>query len=654
MIATSPRGALDQWYRLDDDEAAAKALIDTCERAVQCNASRRTEALCFASLFEGVSLTSFDDRGYDLSNSKIWRDLQGEPIVRNTCRSKVLTNLSKLTALDSPMPQFMSNGGDWETRCKAVRLDRLVSAEYSQPQGPFSNLHELFRHGALLAMAATGSFGVFFLAGPESVIAELDDTMTIGLETSGRHGRIISLVRTPWYNTEELIARFPDFEDEIVENEEICPTLPDGTAVTIDGQADLQPERGVRVFQGWRVQLGKKSFGREMFVLKDGTILHDDQEYARDRPPVAFWHYERSLYGQWGVPLTRTIYAECQRVNEILADVDHAEKNSPQGMVLYKKGATKAGDLDKVRGWQMVELTGSGNLGEGIQIIEPPKFNSQSIDLLLIHEQGIADISGISNQHSAATRSVGTTSGKHENMVAALFTERFADNEQRLIDMRTTACARLIVWALQDMLEAVPDYKRIYAKGDYVEEVKLADLDLDLERYTITIAPVSGDKLSPRARMEKMDKLFEAGAITADQLLAFQQDFDDKAKSQLALAQENWLERQIDQWLHADKVDYQGPLRGMQLPEAIQTATQALLIARTKKAPADRLQWFTRFLDEAQAFVDQEAMQEQTSLSAEVDPGMAFPGAGASAPTAGAAPVASGGGAPGAPPGPMV
>jgi len=381
------------------------------------------------------------------------------------------------------------------------------------------------------------------------------------------------------------------------------------------------------------------------------TVLHDDQEYKRASPPCAFWHYERSLYSPWGVPLTRTIYAECQRVNEIIADVDYAEKNSPQGLVLYKKGATKPGDLDKVRGWQMVELTGSGNLGEGMQIVEPPKYNSQSVELLLFHEQGAHDISGVSSQHTSAKKAIGTTSGKHENMVAALYTERFADNEQRLIDMRTTACARLIVWALQDMIEEVPDYKRIYAKGDYVEEVKLADLDLDLDRYTITIAPVSGDKNSPRARMEKADKQFDAGLMTGAELLAFQQDFDDKAKSQLALAQENWLERQIDMWLHADHIAYQGPIQWMDLPSAAKTVAQALLIARTKGAPGTRLAWFTRFLDEVQAFIDQASLQASTSLTGEVDPGMAFPGAGASAPT----PAPAGGAmSPGAPPGPMV
>lgn len=621
MATQNATAGKEQWYRLEEAEAA-QGLLSECSRAIQDNGGRRSESLTFAGLHEGCELTSFSERGYVQDNAEVFRDLD-IPVVRNTCRSIVQTALSKLTAQDSPLPQFMSNGGDWETRIKAVRLDRLVCAEYGQPQGCFANLHELFRHGAHLAIAATGSFGVFFLPGPDSIIAELDDTLTIGLETSGKHGRIISMVRTVWYNTEMAIALWPDYEDELLDAEEL---MPDGVT---DIEGDVRPERGVRVCMGWRVALGRKNFGREMFVLKDGTVLKDDREYKRDRPPVAFWHYERSLYGHWGVSLTRSIYNQCVRINQIIADVDDAHDNSPQGLVLHKKGATKPGDTEKVKGWQFVEITGTGDMGTAFQIVQPPKFNTQSVDLLLFHESGAHDTSGISNQHSAATKAVGTTSGKHENMVAALFTERFADTERRLIDMRTSASARLIVWALQAMIEEVPDYKRLYVRGDYTEEIELADLDLDLERYTISIASVGEDKNSPKARLDKADQWFEAGLLTGTELLGMQQDYDDKAKSQLALAQENWLERQIDRWLHDKHVQYQGPIQWMDLPSAAKTAAQALLVARTKNAPTDRLQWFTRFLDEVQTFIDGVELKAKTDLSAQVDPGSVFPGASA-------------------------
>lgn len=590
----------ERWYRAEKQDAP-ELLISECERSIQANGQRRAEALLFASLFEGMSVNSFGDAGYVNDNDEVFRDLD-IPIVRNTCRSIVQTAVSKITAQDSPLPQFMSNGGDWAMRTKAVRLDRLVTAEYGRQQGAFSNLHEMFRHGAALAMAATGSFAVFYRADVDGLTAELDDTLTLGVERSGRFGRVVALVRTTWYSAEDLIERYPKFEEEILENEVSCDVQAEDPRTY-----EATPERGVRVYQGWRSARGETS-GRYMCVLKDGTVLHDD-DFDRDCPPMALWHYERSLYGQWGASMTRSIYNQVMRVNQIIADVDYAERNSPQGLVLHKKDATRQGDLEKVRGWQFVEINGAGDMSTAFQAVTPPKFSQDSLGLLQFHEQGAHDISGVSDQHTSAKRSVGTTSGKHENMVAALFTERFADAERRLIDVRTTVSARFIVWTLQDVLESNPDYAARYVKGDYIEEIKLADLDLDEEQYCLTVAPVSEDKQSPKARLEKMDQAFEAGLITGSELLSFQQDFDEKQRTSLAVAQEEWLERQVDAWQHAESIEYQGPIPWMDLQSAAKTVAQHLLVARSKGLPDDRLLYFTRFLDEVQAYISQTSVQ---------------------------------------------
>jgi hypothetical protein len=600
----------ERWYRAEKQDAPA-LLIAECEKAIKDNSSRRAEALLFCSLFEGMNVTSFGESGYICDNDEVFRDLD-IPIVRNTCRSIVQTAVSKITAQDSPLPQFMSTGGDWAMRTKAVRLDRLVTAEYGRPQGCFSNLHELFRHGASLAMAATGSFAVFFCATNDGLTAELDDTLTLGVERSGRYGRIISLVRTTWYSAEDLIERFPDDEEKILEAEECNDSR------TLGPTDEVTPERGVRVHQGWRTARGETA-GRYMCVLKDGTVLVDDDEFERDTPPVAMWHYERTLYGQWGSSMTRGIYNQVMRVNQIIADVDYAERNSPQGLVLHKKDATRAGDLEKVRGWQFVEINGAGDMSQAFNVVTPPKFSQDSLGLLRFHEEGAHDISGVSNQHTSAKRATGTTSGKHENMVAALFTERFADAERRLIDMRTTVSARFIVWTLQDVLEQNPDYSARYVKGDYIEEIKLADLELDEDQYCLTIAPVSEDKNTPKARLDKMDQAFEAGLLTGSELLAFQQDFDDKQRTSLAIAQEEWLERQVDAWQHSDAVEYQGPIPWMDLQSAAKTVAQHLLVARSKGLPDDRLLYFTRFLDEVQAYISQTSVQ--ASAAGAIGPG---------------------------------
>lgn len=613
----------ERWYRVFDSLDAAQLLLKAAIQACKDNYARRGEARVFASVFEGLELTSFDGTGYDYSNRDVFPDLS-QPIIKNTLRSIVMTAVAKLTANDTPLAQFMSNQGGWQEGVKAVRMGRMVDAEVEQPQGQFATLHELHRHGATLAMSSTGSYMVFFFPGDNGVRCELDDTMTVGIEQAGRFGRITSMVRTVWYDADELAVDFEDDSDAIFDNEEL---LPDG-GLAPEEDGDLRPRRGVRVVQGWFCSYKGKP-GREMWVLKDGTVLRDNTKFERKFPPCVKWDYERQLYGCWGVPLSRNIYEMVTRENRMLCDMDNAERNSPQCCIVLPENAEKEGDLDNARGWAIIR---SLVPPEKINFVAPPKYNEMTANFVDRMQLGCQDISGISNQHSAAKRSTGTTSGKHEHLVAGLFTERFADQERRLIQCRAVDTAKEIVRALHDLLEAEPEFERVWSKGDKSEKIQAADLDLDISKYTISVAPVSEDKDSPKARIEKAYEWLQMGLITGTEFAALQQTYATQEKSALLLAQEQWVERQIDKWLHAkdaDRLDenfYQGPDRWIDLVSALRQVSLAKLQARSRGAPSDVLAWFDKFQAEASDYLDQEASGGATGTVESASGGTIFPG----------------------------
>src|SRR5688572_1025958 len=287
----------EKWYRVDNTDDAAQLLLRTARDTLRDNGPRRGEAKAYASLFEGLELTRFDGTGYHVDNQDVFGDLLDAPIIKNTARSIGMTTVAKLTSNDTPLAQFMTNRGGWEESVKAVRMGRLVDAEVEQPQGQFATLHEMHRHGATLAINVTGSYMIFFFPGDEGVRCELDDTMAVGIEQSGRFGRITSLHRTVWRDADELAADFPDFEDEIYALESVCL---DGSALATDQDYDndLRPQRGVRVVQGWHLKY-KGQVGREMWVLEDGTVLRD-RDFDRKQGPRVRCDYERSLYSAWG------------------------------------------------------------------------------------------------------------------------------------------------------------------------------------------------------------------------------------------------------------------------------------------------------------------------------------------------------------------
>jgi hypothetical protein len=573
----------ERWYRVFDTDDAGALLLKTAQEAIQDNYQRRGEARTFASLFEGLELTSFEGSGYHYDNNEVFPGLEELPVIKNTVRSIGMTQVAMLTANDTPLAQFMSNAGGWDEQTKTVRMGRLVDVEVEQPQGQFATLHELHRHGATLAINCTGTYMVFFFPGDDGVRAELDDSLSVGIEMAGRFGRITSLVRTVWRDADELVCDFPDFEDEIYEQDK--PHFDGSLDTREDG--DLRPRRGVKVVQGWHCQY-KDKVGREMWVLEDGMVLKDD-DFDRKYPPMVKWDYERQLYGAWGVPMTRSIYEMAVRENRMLCDMDNAERNSPQCCIVLPRNAEQEGDLDEARGWAIIRSNVDPKM---INFVAPPKYNEMTAAFVDRMAAGCQDISGVSNQHSAAVKQQGTTSGKHEHLVAALHSERFADQERRLIQCRAVDTAKQIVRALKLVVEQEPDFKRMWSKGDKSEEIRAADLDLDVSKYTIVVAPVSEDKDTPKARLDKAEDWLNQGLITGTEYASLQETYATQEKSALLLAQEQWLEKQIDKWLHASEEDrldenfYQGPNRWIDLPAALRHVSMAQLQARSPRRTA--------------------------------------------------------------------
>lgn len=623
----------DQWYRQESSEDAARLLIAEAQRAIQDNAPRYLSCSAYASLFEGCQLSGFTAQAYASYADPIAETGEGT-LIKNTARSIAMTQVALLAANDNPLSQFMANSGGWQESVKAVRMGRLVDAEVEQPQGQFASLHEMHRHGVMLATAVTGSYMVFFFPGDDGVRCELDDTLLVRIDQSGRFGRITGLTRTVWRDADELISEFPDLEQEILEAEESCN---DRSIYLADTSQEryFRPERGVCVVQGWRTKY-REMVGREMWVLQKSSTVLKDVDFDRQQGPWVKWDYERSLYGVWGTSCTQQIYEMAVRENRMLCDADNAERNSPQCLLVLPENAEREGDLDEARGWTIIRSNVPANQ---FNFVTPPKYNEQSMAFADRMAQGCQEISGVAQQHSSAARQPGTTSGKHEHLVAALHPERFADQGRRLIQCRTVDTARRIVEALEDLLKVRPEYSRVWSKDDRTEEIKAQDLDLDASKYTISIAPVSEEKNSPKARLEKAYGWLEQQLITGSEFASIQQTFATQEKSQSLLAQEQWIERQIDKWLHADDEArqeenfYQGPDEGIDLPSALRQVKLAQLQARSRNAPPEVLDLFDKFLSETSDYMDRSAAQQQTQITADAaDAGGIFPGISDAAP----------------------
>lgn len=621
----TPAGeANETWWARKTPQEAAEALVCWANDSIQNNLYRASRAYRYASLYEGYTLTNLSSFGADMSIDAVL-DGWNVPVIRNKCRRLVLTVINKAFANDNPAPQFVTKGADYELTLAAENIDQAVMAEFDQEQGEFSDIHEMWRHAGTIATSATGRCYIFAFPGETQVEAQLDDSLTVGVVKASQYGQIQTLVRTIWQDPEDLCEKYPDQAKQILDSvEEMCIPIVAGTPVGKELAGHyMARRRQVRVIQGWRCKVGNRD-GRRMYVLRDGTILGDsDKPWTKKRPPCVWWDYERELGGEGGTPLTQTIYRMAMRQNEITHDMDRSQVNQPQVTYLVQKGTSDEtavkGQLEGATGVKIVTI--AGKIGDAVQVMDNKGLANNSIQLEGIYDAGMHEDTGIARNQTSGQGQAGTTSGIMESLRASYLTENLADQTRRLVRARAVDTARIFVWALQEMIEnADGEFERWVGNDKFKKQLKASDLDLDENKYVLSIKPVSDEKDSPQTRLQKAEKMLADPTIPftgADMVQAWT-TFDTDRTAEELYAIPAWVNEQHKRWLKSSPKEmskdsfYQSPARWMGmdgLKTALRLTAAKYLWSRQEGADPQRLKYFEKFMDETVSLIEKEELR---------------------------------------------
>jgi hypothetical protein len=177
------------------------------------------------------------------------------------------------------------------------------------------------------------------------------------------------------------------------------------------------------------------------------------------------------------------------------------------------------------------------------------------------------------------------------------------------------------VWALQKVVEG--KYSRWVGDGKKRRELTSKDLDLDDSKYVIQIKPTSEEKDSPKARLEKIERLVQdpAAKATAADLIEAWKSYDEKAVERRIYAAQEWTESQCSKWLRLPETElrsaYQSPSKWMRrdgLETALSICWKNYVDAREQEAPQSRLRYFEQFADECVELIQQDE-QRQADLA---------------------------------------
>jgi uncharacterized protein YoaH (UPF0181 family) len=572
------------WHELQKKESGP-ALLALAKRHRDRAKARRERATNLLCQYSGLALSDFAASAYDNAEEL---ELERDSVSGERSRYTITWNLaaSLIDTVDSKVfttktkTQFVVTDGGWQVKRAAVLGARFVEGQMHEEQGIFPDLWALWRHAARLAITATTAAAVFFFADPDDgkVIAELDDTLNLFIETSGLpYDGIASVARITYWSPDRLAARYPQLRDQIY----LAAEKPSGP---LSGVSDLTQDefpadelKRVPVAQGWRVQQGggKKNGGVDgVFCMAIQGALLEHKPYKSTELPCVIFCPLRQLAGVWGHTVLERIMAPHRRLNEILASVDDAERLTPKGVVFYDPTVTDEKLIAKIENVQMVPFTGPMDRRPVYE--PPPPFHPLILELLDRHKAAIFDLTGISEANVTASREKGLSSGVAIRLVQNQGYERLSAIDEEFSRCVGPATAKQIIRCAQELRAAGAEFKSLWKGGG--ENGFLREIDSDVfdiltkHKYRAEAEAVSGTANTPADRLELAEELMQAGIITGEAYAAILQHYDvpGAVGSQLSSAEEQYVERQIDNWLYSELDEahgqYMGPEKWMNTP----------------------------------------------------------------------------------------
>lgn len=638
------------WYDLPEAEAGM-ALCALAAKYKHQSSTRKARATSLLSLYEGLTLGRMASSAYDTAEPYQFEDSDrpGEPseLVWNLGASIMDSIDAKLFALDKVKTQFVVTDGGWDVKRAAVLSSRFVEGQMHEPQGIFPDLWALWRHAGRLALTVSGTAAVFFWSDPDEgkIVAELDDTLNMFVETSGLpYDGITSVGRIGSWDPEKLCARFPGAENAA--KIWAAAEKPDNDLAWA-GDVDDAPDeiRRVPLVQGWRMKAPGVA-GKLCYAVPGATL--EFKEYDYDFPPCVFFNPYRQLAGFWGRAALERIVVPLRRMNEILASIDDAERLSPKGALVYDPLTTNPALLATVKNCVLIPYTGPA--GGEPKYQTPPPFHPLVLELLELHKAACFDLIGMSEAQATASREKGVTSGVALRLLQNQTYERFAPVEDEFTRCEGPDSAKQIMRCAQEIHKQKDGGFKSAWKGSgengFLKEIDAKVFEtLDKEgKYRVQAEAVSGSTNTPADRVQLAEELMQAGIITGEAYASILQTFDTpgeaKGAQSLDTVEEQFVKQQIDTWLYDDiddaKRDYEGPDKWMNTPKLLLTVGSAYVQAKMamradkgSKETTERLGLFFRFISTLeQQIKEKEARAQQASQAGMTGPlAPASPGA---------------------------
>lgn len=562
---------LDLWYEIDDEKQAGDAVCALARKHREAFGRRKSRATALLGIYEGLSLDRFDAAAYDSAEpfAFVNEDKEGKKVdeYRQTHNlgGRIMDAIdAKIFALERTKVQFVMSEGGWRVKSAGIKAARFIEGQMSEPQGMFKDMWELWRHAARLTTIATGAAMVFFWSDPDQgkIVAELDDTLNVFVETTGLpYDGYSSVGRITYWDPEKLALRYPDHAEQIraaAVSSEVLETWRELYSADEDGDPSDAVQR-VPFIQGWRMKQGDPENGgiegQEIAAIPGLTLERKPYDY--DYPPCVRFCPMPQLAGKWGRTILERAVEAIRRYNEILNSVDLAERLTPKGVVFYDPTTSDPEVMATIKDVIAVPYTGPAGKEPKYQPLDP--VTAIVLEILKLHKDAAYDLTGMNESHATMDLGKGM-SGVAIRLVKQEVYEMFAPLEDELTRCSGPETAKQIMRCARE-LQKEGGFTSVWRggkDGGWLQEISADVFDiLEDQTYRTAAQPVSGTVNTPADRVQLAEELVQVGIITGEAYAQILQDFNTfgKTGNELSVVEDAFIERQIDSWLFDDLED---------------------------------------------------------------------------------------------------
>ena len=596
-MSTADRHKISMWWEPSNTgnkkvSDAVIALVDTLLTEQRPRLDRLERHM---RLYGGRNFQSLKARDYHKNRSVNTDGM----VAFNGIQSVVDTVLSKV-ARNKPLPQFLTENGNFEERIRAKKLSRYVAGVFYD--------QKVYSQGSYVSMSAcilgTGMFypyrdgdrvrveWVF----PQEVLVDDEEAFY------GAPGNVFRIKNVPRM---ALAAKFPDHAAAIAAAK-VVSDLP-----TSNSSVDH-----LRVIEAWHLASSPGVPDGRHVIVVEGATLHDEV-YKRVYDPFIRLHWSAPLLGWWGRGIAQELTGLQVEVNRLLIKIQKTFHLAAVPWVLLPTGANVS--TADIRNDLGLIIRYAGNTPPKIQThqtVSPEVFSHLERLTRMMFEKA-----GVSQMAATAQKPPGLESGialreyndigderlllfgqAHENM--------YLEIAQRVVDI-----SREI--ADDTKMKEGEGKLRVRAPGQRAfDNISWKDVDLDDESYVMQVFPISSLPTSPAGRKDEVLDLLGAGLIPHAVAMSLLDYPDLAAEENLQLAaieNINWV---ISEILESGRFHPPQPFQDLEL--GVQRLNAAYLMAMTDGAPDKKLKLIRTWIMGAQTMLASaaasQALQEGAPL----------------------------------------